>query len=169
MSLWKYSFELITRELDLVTKKKQALNELFESKRISQSTYEYLEKDLTEALNDLQMHFDTLKGKMTARAAELEKQVGTLELFLASAEIHHASGDIDGESYKAQTESIVLGLETTKQELSDIRKALPTNGTEPVKNTETLMPTENVEKPEVIIATSDISESPMPMAIINES
>ncbi|MEM2914382.1 MAG: CdvA-like protein, partial [Candidatus Bathyarchaeia archaeon] len=118
MSLWKYSFELIMRDLELTKKKKQALDELFTSKKISESTYEYLEKELNETLIDLQNHLKSLTDKMTARSEELEKQKCTLELFLASAEIHHAAGEIDNEAYEAQTKAILLGLDYTKQELN---------------------------------------------------
>ena len=123
LSLWKYSFDLVTRELDLAKKKKQALDNLFSSNRISQSTYDYLETELSTAITDLEDHLRSLKDKMTMRTQELEKQVNTLELFLASLEIHHVAGDVDDETYGKQSNAILLGLEATKQELENIRTA----------------------------------------------
>jgi len=124
LSLWKYSFELVTRELDVAKKKKQALDNLLTSDKISRSTYDYLESDLREAIADLEDHLKSLKDKMTARTQELESQLNTLEVFLASLEIHHAAGDVDDEAYERQNSAILLGLEATRQELDDIRNAV---------------------------------------------
>jgi len=95
LSSWKYSFEMINRELELVRKKKQALDELLASGKISQATYESLEKELAEALLNLETYQKSLIEKMSTRADDLEKQISTLELFLANLEIHHAAGEID--------------------------------------------------------------------------
>jgi hypothetical protein len=57
---------------------------------------------------------------MESRTQELERQMSTLELFLASLEIHHAAGDVDDETYEKQNDAIILGLEATKQELDEI-------------------------------------------------
>jgi molecular chaperone GrpE (heat shock protein) len=124
MNLWKYSFELITRELDLTNKKEQALEELFASSKISKSTYDYLEAELKEAIADMETHLQSLKNKMNARAQELEKQIYTLELFLADLEIHHAAEEISDEAYENENKAILLGLETTKHELSEIKNSL---------------------------------------------
>jgi hypothetical protein len=123
LSQWKYSFELVNRELDLTEKKKKALDNLYGSKKISQSTYDYLENELTKALNELDDHLNTLREKMSERSQELEKQASTLEMFLASLEIHHAAGDVEEETYQAQSNAIILGLEATKQELDDIKSS----------------------------------------------
>ena len=131
MSLWKYSFELVTRELELANKKKQALTELFETKRISPSTHQYLKAELDQAMKDLQTHLKSLTDKMNARSQELDRQVRTLELFLASTELHHAAGDLRDESYEAQTKAIQLGLEITKQELEEIKTSLSRTISEP--------------------------------------
>ena len=88
LSLWKYSFELVTRELDVTKKKKLALDSLFASNKISQSTYNYLETELAKAITELEDHLKTLMDKMTGRAQELKRQTGILEMFLASLEIH---------------------------------------------------------------------------------
>ena len=142
--MWKYSFELVTRESDLAKKKKQALDELFGSNKISQSTYECLNAELNEAITDLESHLSSLKDKMKTRAQELEKQICTLELFLANLEIHHAAGEIDDEAYQRQNMAILLGLETTKQELADIRTALSATVAPPVET----LPTPGEPKPE---------------------
>lgn len=164
MSLWKYSFDLVTRELDLAKKKKQALDNLFSADKISQSTYDYLETELSTAITDLEDHLKSLKDRMAMRTQELEKQVNTLELFLASLEIHHAAGDVDDETYGKQSNAILLGLEATKQEIASIRSAsekalrepaeAPASPAEPVEVAEEKEP----EEP------TDVEEEESPLA-----
>lgn len=159
LSLWRYSFDLVTRELGLAKKKKQALDNLFSANKISQSTYDYLETELKGAIADLEGHLKSLKDKMAMRTQELEKQVNTLELFLASLEIHHVAGDVDDETYGKQSNAILLGLEATKQELDSIRGAsqeavpvsieVPMAPPEPVEAIETVEVVETAELTEV--------------------
>jgi len=124
LSLWKYSFELINKELEVTRKKKKALDDIFAEKKISQSTYDYLKSELDRAISDLENNLSKLREKMATRAQELESQLSSLELLLASLEIHHAAGDVDDETYEKENKAILLGLEATKRELNDIRNAL---------------------------------------------
>jgi len=124
LSLWETSYNMVSKELELTRKKKQALDNLLAEARISPATHEYLEKELSEAISDLETYQKSLADKMSARADNLEKQIKTLELFLANLEIHRVAGEIDEETYNHQSQAITLGLEATKQELSDIRRCL---------------------------------------------
>jgi len=124
LSLWKYSFELINKELEVTRKKKQALDNLFAERKISQSTYDYLKSELAKAISELENNLKKLKERMATRAQELESQLSSLELLLASLEIHHAAGDVSDETYEKENKAILLGLEATKRELNDIRNSL---------------------------------------------
>jgi len=121
LSLWKYSFELVTKELDLAKKKKQALDNLFKDRKISEATYNQLSSEMEETISQIEDNLKILMDRMTLRTQELEKQISTLELFLASLEIRHAAGDLNDETYEKQNNAILLGLEATKQELQEIR------------------------------------------------
>jgi len=124
MISWKYSFETALKELGMVKKKKQALDSLLNTGKISPSTHEYLSKEITDAIASIEADQKALTEKMTARANELEKQIKSLEMFLADLEIHNAAGEIDEQTYGHQGNAISLGLEATKQELNDIKEAL---------------------------------------------
>lgn len=124
MISWKYSFETVRRELDLVRKKKQALDGLLNKDRISQPTYNYLNKDLTEAITRIENDQKTFADRITSRATQLEGQIKSLEMFLANIEIHHAAGEIDDEVYRHQGKAISLGIDATKRELGDIKGVL---------------------------------------------
>ena len=126
LSLWKNSFEMVSRELELVKKRKQALHELLATATISQPTYETLSGELTDGLSYLESYRKSLIEKMKATASDVETQISTLELFLANLEIHHAAGETEDESYSQQSDAITLGLEAAKNELIEIGSLLST-------------------------------------------
>jgi len=161
---WRYSFELVCRELELTRKKKEALNNLLAISRISQSTYEYLEKELTEAVLDLEAHQKSLADKMTVRADSLERQIKSLELFLANLEVHHAAGEIDEETYDRQNQAITLGLEATRKELGDIKSSL-TEVVSPTAKISEVAPETSVE----VTAPEVVSESVPEPSVESES
>jgi len=125
-----YSFDLeITGrrkiiELGIAKKKKQVLDDLLASESISQSTYDYLEKELTRGLTDLEADLKSITDKMTARAKELEEQIGALELSFAKLEIHRAAEEVEDETYEKQNQIIVSRLKAAKQELDAVKKSL---------------------------------------------
>jgi len=173
LSIWKYSFELVSRELDLARKKKQTLDDLFISERISRPTYEYLGRELTEAIIDLEANQKSLAEKMTVRIEELESQINSLELFLANLEIHYVADEVDKESYRDQSKAIAIGLEATKQELDTIKSSLikilpeapeaqevtPQPAIEAPKIEETSEPAETEELVQDVITESAITEN----------
>jgi hypothetical protein len=123
---WEYSFEKIGKDLELAKKKKQALDDLFNTGKISQPTYDSFEKNLTNTIADIQAQQKVLAEKMASKVAELEQQINTLEMFLANAEILHAAGEIDEELHTRESNAFTQGLEATKQEL-DVIKEIVTN------------------------------------------
>lgn len=144
------SFEIVNQELDLTKRKKQALDDLLASERISQPTYEHLEKGLMETIVDLETQQKSLADKMTGWADELEEQIQLLELLLANLEIHHATGEIDDDAYDKQNRAIVLGLDATKQDLVDMRNILSKTVSETVPTPSVPTTPETEEEPEQI-------------------
>lgn len=124
LGLWKHIFELTAKELDLIRKKKQVLNDLLSSGKISQATYTHLSSEIEETLNAMERYHESIIGKMRCRAQELEKQIGVLEIFLANAELLHVAGEIDEETYHKQIGAVNAGLEAAKQELNEIKSIL---------------------------------------------
>lgn len=144
------SFEIVSQELDLTKRKKQALDDLLASARISQPTYEHLEKGLTDTIGNLEAQQRSLADKMTGWADELEEQIQLLELLLANLEIHHATGEIDEEAYDKQNRAILLGIEATKQDMVDIRNILSKTVSEGVETPSAPTTPETTEEPEQI-------------------
>jgi len=155
------SFEIVSQELDLTKRKKQALDDLLASTRISQPTYEHLEKGLTETILDLEAQQRSLGDKMTGWADELGEQIQLLELLLANLEIHHATGEIDDDAYDKQNRAILLGIEATKQDLVDIRNILSKTVSETVETPSEPTTPETTEEPE-LIAEAEAEDTSVP-------
>lgn len=147
MISWKHSFERINEELELVKKKKQALDGLFDASRISESTYECYNKELTNTIAEIEERHKTVLDKMNSKAEELEQQIQTLEMLLADSEIRHVAGEMEDELYERQNEVLTVGLEATKQELTRLRDGIAQ-----------LMPKEEAET-----AEPEVSPEPAPL------
>jgi len=121
---WKDSFEKINNELDLAMKKQNALEELHSNDKISHVTYENLNKALTTEIELIEARRKELAEKMNSKLNELERQVNTLEMFLANVEMSHAAGEITEELHDQEVNALDLGLEATKNELNFIKEAI---------------------------------------------
>lgn len=120
---WKHSFRRLSEEFDVARKKKQALDNLLNSGKISQSTHDIFNKEIDEAIADIEKQQKALLEKMASKVVELEGQVKSLEILLANYEIRHVTGEIDEESYQRDSELLSIGLETAKQELEQVKNA----------------------------------------------
>ena len=120
---WKHSFKRLNEEYEIAKKKKQALDNLYETGRISQSTRDSFDNDLSAAIAEIEKQQKDLLAKMTGKTAELESQIKTLEMLLANYEIQHVVGEIDEDSYLSEIALLNTGLETAKNELGTIRDA----------------------------------------------
>jgi hypothetical protein len=156
LALWKYSFEVASKELELVIKKKQALDNLFNLSKISESTFNYLNNDLNDAITEAETHQKNLADRIAARATELENQLKSLELLLANSEIHYSAGEIGEELYTNQSNAITLGLEATQLELIDIKAALSNFISEVETPTTPSTPSETDYEEEEIAETVDV-------------
>lgn len=132
MVLWKYLFELASKNLEALKRKKRALDDLLSSNRISQQTYESLNKDVSEALADAERYLESLVSKMKGRTDDLEKQISFLEVFLANSEMMYVAGEIDYETYEKQSKALVAGIESMNREISEIKSILNIPAPEPV-------------------------------------
>lgn len=95
---WKHSFRRLNEEFDVARKKKQALDNLLNNGRISQSTHDIFNKEISDAMADIEKQQKGLLEKMAAKVVELEGQVKALEILIANYEIRHVTGEIDNKS-----------------------------------------------------------------------
>lgn len=120
---WKHSFKRLSEEYEVARKKKQALDNLLRKGRISQSTFDVFNREIEDALAEVEKEEKALLEKMAAKVVELEGQVKTLEVLLANFEIGHVTGEIDDQVYQRENDLLSVGLETTKQELDEVKEA----------------------------------------------
>jgi len=124
LSSWRESFETTIRELELANRKKEALRDLLERKRMSRSTYDYLVRELEDEIGRFRDHIRVLAKSMNERISELHKQERVLERFLAQLELMRIGGEIDEETYSHQRDTFMSGLDATRSEIRQIEEAL---------------------------------------------
>jgi len=146
---WKHSFNRLNEEYELTKKKKQALDNLLEKGRISQSTYDSFNSEIAVAIAEIEKQQQDLIHKMHLKTGELENQIKTLELLLANYEIQHVAGEIDEETYTLEMELLSNGLAKTKTELESIQAA-----------TNQLCTPQPLEAPTATVASSQIEVAP---------
>jgi len=120
---WKHSFKRLNEEYEIAKKKKQALDNLFETGRISQATRDSFDSDINTVIMEIEKQQKDLLTKMYGKAEELESQVKTLETLLANYEIQHVVGEIDEEFYQREINLLSTGLESARRELDVIKEA----------------------------------------------
>ena len=170
---WKHSFKRLNEEYELAKKKKQALDNLFETGRISQSTRDSFNNEIDVVITEIEKQQQDLLTKMQLKTQELESQIKTLEMLLANYEIQHVVGEIDEEIYQREINLLTTGLETAKHELDTIGEAAnqlcapapaPVTEPSPPQEIETIQdqPVENVPiaPAEVEVATEPCPQEP---------
>lgn len=176
---WKTSFERLSEEYEMAKKKKQALDNLLNNGRISQSTYELFNKEIGEAIADIERQQKALLEKMNSKMKELEGRIKTLEVLLADFEIQHVTGEVDEEVYQREIGLLNLGLETARQELDAVREAVnqlsdsiqPPTTDVAIQQEIEAQPTENVEvpQPEVKAVEEKLPEPPVEHVEVSET
>ena len=121
---WKHSFKRLNEEYEIANKKKQALDKLFETGRISQTTRDSFNDEIDAAVAEIEKQQKELLAKMQFKMGSLETQIKTLEMLLANYEIQHVVGEIEEEAYQRETTVLSTGLETAKHELDVIIEAI---------------------------------------------
>ena len=144
---WKHSFNRLNEEYEIAKKKKQALDNLFETGRISQATRDSFDNDISAVIMEIEKQQKDLLTKMQGKTQELEGQIKTLETLFANYEIQHVVGEIEEEVYQREINLLSTGLESAKRELEFIKEAANQLCPPPVEatTTETSLPAEENE------------------------
>jgi chromosome segregation ATPase len=121
---WKHSFKKLNEENEMAKKKRQALDNLLNTGRISQSTYDLFNSEIDEAIAEIERQQKALLEKMDSKMEELEAQIKTLEMLLANFEIQHVTGEVEEEVYQHEMGILSMGIESAKHELDVVREAV---------------------------------------------
>ena len=112
--------------MELARKKKQALDNLFNSGKISACTYDSLDNQLINMIADIEMRQKILVDNLASKVEDLEKQIGTLEVFLAQSEIQYVAGEINDELHANETSAFSNGLGSLRKQLCSLKEAVGT-------------------------------------------
>lgn len=123
MISWKHSFGRLNEEYELAKKKRQALDSLLDVGKISQSTHNIFNKEIDEAIGEIEKQQKALLEKMTNKMGELENHIKTLEILITNFEIQHVTGEIEEETYQRETTLLSTGLEAARRELETMKEA----------------------------------------------
>jgi len=174
---WKHSFRKLNEENEMTKKKKQALDNLLNTGRISQSTYDLFNNEIDEAIAEIEKQQKALLEKMNSKMEELEAQIKTLERLLANFEIQHVTGEVDEEVYQSEMGILSMGIETAKQELDMVREAVNqlSSGMQ-ISSTEVVVEQKiepqsaetEVSQPKVEVVEEKLSESPVEPVEVKE-
>lgn len=124
MISWKHSFRRLNEEYEIAKKKKQALDNLLENGRISQSTHEMFDKEIGDAIAEIERRRKDLLEKMNSKIKELESQIKTLEVLVANYEIQHVTGEVEEDVYQREINLLSVGLDNARKELDAMKEAL---------------------------------------------
>jgi len=113
----------LSEEYETAKKKKQVLDNLLETGRISPSTHDMFSMEIAEATTDIERQQKALLQKMNTKMMEHKEQIKTLEILLANVEIQHVTGEVDEEVYQREINVLSMGLETSRHELETMKEA----------------------------------------------
>ena len=108
----------------MARKKKQALDNLLSTGRISQFTYDSFSKEMDEAVAEIERQRSALLEKTSSKMRELESQIKTLEMLFANFEIQHVAGEVEEETYQREIGLLSTGLEAARHELESVNEAV---------------------------------------------
>lgn len=124
LTLWKKYLDKINEEYEVVMRKRQALGSLLTNGKISQSTFEMFNKEMDEAIAEIERQKRSILEKMSDKVKELEEHIRILEKMLANIEIQHVGGEISDEAYQQEMTLLTIGLENAKKELESIKETI---------------------------------------------
>lgn len=122
--VWKAKAQKLDAAIRAAQSKLTALDQLVQSGRISQITYEELRKSYARAMEELEEKRKELVATLKGRVSQLRTEAHELEKFLARIEVDHMTGDIDEESYKLLGNSLRATLARLVSEIKDIEEIL---------------------------------------------
>ncbi len=96
------------------------MKKLFNSGVISQTVYEYFDKELSHTIHEFESLKQHLKDVLNKRVSRLEAQLQVLEKILADIEISYKLGDIDKKSYDVKVNLISSGIKVIKSEIETL-------------------------------------------------
>ena len=100
----------IEEEVRIIEKKKDVLQALLSDGRISQTTYDLLDKNASRLVSAYMSLKQNIDGEKSFWALSNSEEVRTLEQILMDFKVQHVLGDMNDEEWKKKSEVIISGL-----------------------------------------------------------
>ena len=120
LSLIKLRVKALSNKIPLIWRKKQALQELLEKKKISKEMFNDLHNNFEGILNQLKKEADDTLNDIEKQIAKCTQQVKELNSALMHLEIEREIGKIHGESYETAMRMIEESLKQANAESNDL-------------------------------------------------
>ncbi|MGD8544453.1 MAG: CdvA-like protein [Candidatus Bathyarchaeota archaeon] len=120
LSLIKLRVKALSNKIPLIWRKKQALRELLEKKKISKEMFNDLHNKFEGVLNQLKKEADDTLNDIEKQIAKCTQQVKELNSALMHLEIEREIGKIHGESYETAMGMIEESLKQANAESNDL-------------------------------------------------
>jgi len=117
---WAVEAEEITKELDLLRRRDNALNELSISGDVEETMYKQLKGQFRQARDDLLKSSEATADKLAETSQKLDEQIKLIQAIMANNKMHYSSGELGEEAYNLANESIQNGLRHFSSEKKNI-------------------------------------------------
>ena len=117
---WKDQVERLKKNSAVAQKRSEVLEELRSEGEVPQYVYEELKSTYDTEINDLRSSYDSITALLQSRVKELETRRIDVERFLGGLKVQFRAKEIDDETYKIASETMVEMMKKDEQERSEI-------------------------------------------------
>ncbi len=121
---WRVECEELKNEMQTVTRRIQALDELYSQGDVQKEIYSELRDQHSHAIEQFKQVQEGLAKELSSKLEDLKREARELESLMANNKMQHSSGEIDDLSYKVSTEAIRSGIERILSERKEIEDYL---------------------------------------------
>jgi hypothetical protein len=107
---WAIEAEELVKELDLLRRRDNALNELSISGDVEDTMYKQLKEQFRQARDDLLKRSEAAVEKLAETSQKLDEQIKVIQAIMANNKMHYTSGELGEEAYNLANESVQNGL-----------------------------------------------------------
>ncbi len=123
---WAVEADELTRELDLLRRRDNALNELSVSGDVEETMYKQLKEQFRQARGDLLKRSEAAVEKLAETSQKLDEQMKIIQTIMANNKMHYTSGELGEEAYNLANETIQNGLRHFSSEKKNIEDKINT-------------------------------------------
>ncbi len=121
---WLFLAKRVERKLEILRRRREAVEELYSKKEIQRHAYELFKKRFEDALVKAKEEARRVKTVLVKRKHELEDTIVELEKAISYIKISYIAGEISEKTYKTAVDQLRKHLESAMQEKSDVVKHL---------------------------------------------